>query len=136
MPAAAPPVLVNVTELATALAVVAVVAVVAVAAFPPIERLEAVPVSPVPAPLNDVAVRTPVLGTNDSLVLETVAGLLPVELAEMTGYQVEADDVLSVIAILVAFVAVVALPALPSMLTPVRLWLALARFRAIWVVPI
>ena len=35
----------------------------------------------------------------------------------------------------VASVAVVADPALPSMLTPVRLWLALARFKAIAVVP-
>lgn len=39
---------------------------------------------------------------------------------------------------MLAFVAVPAVdadPALPSMLTPVRLWLALARFRAIVVVP-
>ena len=35
----------------------------------------------------------------------------------------------------VASVAVVADPALPSMLTPVKLWLALARFNAICVVP-
>lgn len=136
MPAAAPPVLVNVTALATALAVVAVVA---VAAFPPIDKPLAVPVNPVPAPLKLVAVNTPVFGTKDSLVEDTVAGLLPVEFAEMTGYQVADDDVLSVIAILVAFVAVVAVladPADPSMLTPVRLWLALARFKAICVVPI
>lgn len=37
---------------------------------------------------------------------------------------------------LVAVPAVVADPALPSMLTPVRLWLALLRFKAIDVVPI
>ena len=36
---------------------------------------------------------------------------------------------------LTAFVAFVALPALPSIDTPVRLWLALARFSAIDVVP-
>lgn len=35
----------------------------------------------------------------------------------------------------VAVPAVVADPALPSMLTPVRLWLALLRFRAMDVVP-
>lgn len=113
-------------------------AVVAVAALPPIDRLLAVPVKPVPAPLNDVADKTPVLGTNDSLVDETVTGLLPVELAKIAGYQVDADDVLSVVATLVALVAVVAVdadPALPSIFTPVRLWLALLRFKAIDVVP-
>ena len=41
---------------------VEVVAEVAVAALPPIERLEAVPVKPVPAPLNDVAAKSPVEG--------------------------------------------------------------------------
>ena len=35
----------------------------------------------------------------------------------------------------VAFVAVVAVPALPSIETPVRLWVALPRFRAMAVVP-
>jgi hypothetical protein len=49
-------------------AVVALVALVAVAAFPPIERLDAVPVSPVPAPVNDVDVKTPVDGLNCNLV--------------------------------------------------------------------
>lgn len=44
-------------------------------------------------------------------------------------------DVSSVIPMLTAFVAFVALPALPSIDTPVRLWLALARFSAIVVVP-
>ena len=85
MPAAAPPVFVKVTALATALAVVAVVAVVAVAAFPPIDRPDAVPVNPVPAPLNDVADSTPVLGTNDSLVDDVVGGLLPVVFTDKTG---------------------------------------------------
>lgn len=138
MPDAAPPVLANVTALATELAVVAVVAVVAVAALPPIDSPDAVPVKPVPAPVNDVALNTPVLGTNDSLVDDVVAGLLPVELAAISGYQVATDDVLSVTATLVALVAVVAvvaLPALPSIETPLRDWLALPRFSAIAVVP-
>ena len=47
---------------------VAVVALVAVAAFPPIERLEAVPVKPVPAPVKLVDVKTPVDGLNWYLV--------------------------------------------------------------------
>ena len=50
------------------MAVVADVALVAVAAFPPIERLEAVPVKPVPAPLKLVDVNTPVEGLYCSLV--------------------------------------------------------------------
>jgi hypothetical protein len=97
-----------------------------------------VPVNPVPSPLNEVAVKTPVLGTNESLVDDVVAGLLPVELAEITGYQVDTDEVSSVIAIFVALVAVVAVvaePADPSMFTPVRDWLALERFSRIAVVP-
>ena len=49
-------------------AVVALVALVAVAAFPPMDRLEAVPVSPVPAPVKLVDVNTPVEGLNCSLV--------------------------------------------------------------------
>lgn len=49
-------------------AVVALVALVAVAALPPIDKLVAVPVKPVPAPLNDVDVKTPVDGLNCSLV--------------------------------------------------------------------
>ena len=47
---------------------VAVVALVAVAAFPPIDKLVAVPVSPVPAPVKLVDVNTPVDGLNWSLV--------------------------------------------------------------------
>ena len=39
------------------------------------------------------------------------------------------------LAAFVAFVALPADPALPSILTPVKLWLALARFKAICVVP-
>ena len=66
-------------------AVVADVALVAVAAFPPIERLEAVPVSPVPAPLNDVALKTPVDGTNDNLVEAVFAGKLPVVVVTHVG---------------------------------------------------
>lgn len=49
-------------------AVVALVAVVAVAAFPPMDKLVAVPVSPVPAPVKLVDVNTPVEGLNCSLV--------------------------------------------------------------------
>ena len=49
-------------------AVVAEVADVAVAAFPPIDKPDAVPVKPVPAPLNDVDVKTPVEGLYWSLV--------------------------------------------------------------------
>ena len=49
-------------------AVVALVALVAVAAFPPMFNDDAVPVRPVPAPVNDVAVKTPVDGLNCSLV--------------------------------------------------------------------
>ena len=63
---------------------------------------------------------------------------MPVEFAEITGYQVADDDVLSVITILlalVAVVAVVALPALPSIDTPVNVCVALALFSAIDVVP-
>jgi hypothetical protein len=52
-------------------AVVAEVALVAVAALPPIDRLPAVPVNPVPAPENEVAVNTPVDGLNWYLVEET-----------------------------------------------------------------
>ena len=61
------------------------VADVAVAAFPPIDKLVAVPVKPVPAPVNDVAVKTPVLGTNENLVDDVVAGLLPVEFTDIMG---------------------------------------------------
>ena len=64
---------------------VAVVAEVAVAALPPIERLEAVPVNPVPAPLNDVALKTPVFGTKLSFVELVVAALLPLEFNDRTG---------------------------------------------------
>ena len=53
------------------LAVVQVAADVAVAAFPPIDKLAAVPVKPVPAPVNEVEERTPVLGLYRSLVDET-----------------------------------------------------------------
>ena len=66
-------------------AVVADVADVAVAAFPPIDRLDAVPVSPVPAPLNDVAVNAPVLGLYWSLVDDVLIGRFPVELLTKVG---------------------------------------------------
>ena len=48
--------------------VVALVALVAVAAFPPIDKPDAVPVKPVPAPENEVDVKTPVDGLYCSLV--------------------------------------------------------------------
>ncbi len=51
---------------------------VAVAAFPPMFNADAVPVNPVPIPEKLVAVNTPVLGTNDNLVLVTFCGKLPV----------------------------------------------------------
>ena len=66
-------------------AVVADVALVAVAALPPIDRLDAVPVKPVPAPVKDVALRTPVEGTNDSLVDAVLAGRLPVVVVTHVG---------------------------------------------------
>lgn len=71
--------------IAVFVASVALVALVAVAAFPPIDSPLAVPVKPVPAPLYDVADKTPVLGTNDSLVDDVVAALLPVEFNDRTG---------------------------------------------------
>ena len=46
------------------------------------------------------------------------------------------SSVIAMLLALVAVPAVVADPADPSMLTPVRLWLALLRFNAIEVVPI
>ena len=64
---------------------VADVALVAVAALPPIDKLEAVPVNPVPAPVNDVALKTPVFGTKLNLVDDVVAPTLPVDAEEITG---------------------------------------------------
>ena len=55
------------------------------AAFPPMERLEAVPVNPVPAPANDVALKMPVLGTKLNLVDDVIAPTFPVVADEMTG---------------------------------------------------
>ena len=89
---------------------VAVVALVAVAALPPIDKLAAVPVKPVPAPLNEVELNTPVLGTKLSLVELVVTAVFPVVTAEIMGYQVDTLEVLSVMATLVAFVALVAEP--------------------------
>ena len=54
--------------MANVLPVVSVAADVAVAALPPIFKLDAVPVNPVPAPANPVAVNTPVLGIKLNLV--------------------------------------------------------------------
>ena len=55
-------------RLVAVVADVAVVAVVAVAALPQIDNPDAVPVKPVPAPLNDVDVKTPVEGLYWSFV--------------------------------------------------------------------
>ena len=43
------------------------------------------PVKPVPAPVNDVALKTPVFGTKLILVDEVVAPVFPVVTAERTG---------------------------------------------------
>ena len=51
----------------------------------PLMFIEAVPVNPVAAPANDVAVNTPVLGTKLSLVDDVVAPTFPVVADEMTG---------------------------------------------------
>jgi len=74
-----------IAEFVAFVAVVALVAEVAVAALPPIDKLAAVPVNPVPAPLNDVALKTPVLGTKLILVDEVVAPVFPVVTEERTG---------------------------------------------------
>ena len=89
-------------------------------------------------PAKFVAVNVLVLGTKLNFVDDVVAGLLPELAVEITGYQVVADVVLSVIAIFVAFVAVVAVvadPAEPSMFVPVKLIDADALLRATAVVP-
>ena len=51
----------------------------------PLMFIEAVPVNPVAAPANDVALNTPVLGTKLSLVDDVVAPTFPVVADEMTG---------------------------------------------------
>ena len=84
---------------------------VTLAALPPMDRPEAVPVKPVPAPAKPVADNTPVLGTKLNLVELVVCGKFPVVELTTVGYQVALELVLSVIAIFVAFVAVVALVA-------------------------
>ena len=84
---------------------------VTLAALPPRDRLEAVPVRPVPAPVNDVALKTPVLGTKLNLVDAVFCGRLPVVVVTQVGYTDVAVVVSSVIAVFVAFVAVVAVVA-------------------------
>ena len=82
---------------------VAEVADVAVAALPPIDKLEAVPVNPVPAPLNEVADKTPVFGTKLSFVeLVSAPVILPLVTDDKIGYQVDTEVVVSVIVIPVA----------------------------------
>ena len=61
-----------------------------------------------------LTVNVPVDGTKLNFVDDVVAGLLPVDAADSTGYQVDDDVVLSVIATFVAFVAVVALVAVEA----------------------
>ena len=61
-----------------------------------------------------LTVNVPVDGTKLNFVDDVVAGLLPVDAAERTGYQVADDVVLSVIATFVAFVAVVAVVAVEA----------------------
>jgi hypothetical protein len=133
VPEAAPPVFVKVTLLIT------LPEDVAVAAFPPIERLDAVPVNPVPAPLNEVALKTPVEGTKLIFVELVVIGKLPVVVETSVGYQVAIEVVLSVTATLLAFVAVVAVVALdaePLILTAKEVIEPLAAFKTTAVVPI
>lgn len=62
-----------------------------------------------------LTVNVPVDGTKLNFVDDVVAGLLPVDAADSTGYQVDDDVVLSVIATFVAFVAVVALVAVEAL---------------------
>ena len=65
-------------------------------------------VNPAPDPANCVAVKIPVLGLNDSFVLDTFAGLLPEDASTQVIYFVALVVVSFVIAILAAFVAFVA----------------------------
>ena len=78
------------------------------------------------------------LGLNFNLVELVNSGKFPVVFVFHTGYTVAFVEVSSVVPVFVAFVAFVAIvadAADPSMLVPVRVWLALARLRAIAVVP-
>ena len=80
------PVDVNVIPVLVAfVAVVAVVALVAVAELPPIDKLDAVPVRPVPAPENEVADKTPVLGTKLNFVDAVFCGKFPVVAVTQVG---------------------------------------------------
>ena len=77
---------------------VAVVALVAVAALPPIDKLDAVPVNPVPAPAKPVAVKTPVDGKYCSLVELTYSVEIDPEVtAANNGYLADIVVVSSVI---------------------------------------
>lgn len=62
-----------------------------------------------------LTVNVPVDGTKLNFVDDVVAGLLPVDAADRTGYQVDTDVVLSVMATFVAFVAVVAVVAVEAL---------------------
>ena len=81
--------------------------------------LAVIPVNEEPSPLNFVAVKVPVLGTNDSFVLLTFCGKLPVSAVTKVGYTLEAVTISFVIAVLVALPAV-KLAAVPEILVPVN----------------
>ena len=77
-------------------AVVALVADVAVAALPPIDNPDAVPVNPVPAPANLVAVKTPVDGTYCSFVELTYSVVIVPDVTDANnGYLADTVDVSS-----------------------------------------
>jgi hypothetical protein len=87
----------------------------------PAVRLDAVPVSPVPAPVNDVLERAPVEGLNVNLVLVTLSGRLPVFVVTHTtsiAAFVAASFVIAEFVALVAVVDVVALPANAAVTVP------------------
>ena len=95
-------------------------------------------ISPYGAIINCEAVNAPVDGLNFSFVELVYSGKFPLVDVFQTGYIVAFVVVSSVVPVfvaLVAVVAVVAVPAFPSMLVPVKLIEALARFSATAVVP-
>jgi hypothetical protein len=101
--------------------VTALLTLVAVAALPPILNEPAVPVNPVPAPVNDVEDSTPVDGLNVSFVDVVFTGRLPVLAVTHAGYIVALVAVSSVIPTFVALVAVpeIEMPHVPDAFVPV-----------------
>lgn len=93
-------------EAALPLEVIAPVRLAFVVTFPAV-RLEAVPVRPVPAPVNEVDDKAPVDGLKVSFVEVVFCGRFPVFAVTHVGNIVAFVDVSSVIAVFVAFVAVV-----------------------------